>query len=288
MASPAPSVIIYRLIASVLERRFPSSDGYGTIFPPSKHTNSTNTGAIKIFAKSYEANVFPIAANFLRWDTLPKSFLQDRSLLFGAPIDAKMMGSLQGKSLTTLSSQLALLEEQLNDGREWLFDSKLPSLADISVHFILTWVKKVGVRPAKTLADAELSSPAGMRALPGAQLGIQWLDRVSSHLKGLQSKQPAPQVIKGDDAAELITSASHEPYDVVGFDAQEANRLGFKLYDRVQVAPDDTGKNFPTVGKLIGLNKEQVVIEVQGSKGLLRCHFPQIAFTVTAARPHKL
>jgi hypothetical protein len=35
----------------------------------------------------------------------------------------------------------ALLEEQLSDGREWLFDTELPSLADISVYFIYSWIQ---------------------------------------------------------------------------------------------------------------------------------------------------
>lgn len=30
---------------------------------------------------------------------------------------------------------------QLADGREWLFDTELPSLADISVHFVYAWIK---------------------------------------------------------------------------------------------------------------------------------------------------
>ena len=32
------------------------------------------------------------------------------------------------------------MEEQLADGREWLFDTETPSLADVSVHFIFSWV----------------------------------------------------------------------------------------------------------------------------------------------------
>lgn len=35
-----------------------------------------------------------------------------------------------------------LVEEQLRDGREWLFDTESPGLADISVHFLLAWVGK--------------------------------------------------------------------------------------------------------------------------------------------------
>ncbi|KAG6900946.1 hypothetical protein C0993_004383 [Termitomyces sp. T159_Od127] len=263
------------LIASTLERRFPSSAGYGTIFPRTKHSGAIDTGAIKIFAKLYESTIFPTASSLLPWESFPKAFIDDRSSLIGGPIDVNTMTSLQGRSLTTLSSHLALLEEQLSDGREWLFNSELPSLADITVHFILTWVKK-------------------------------WLTRVSDYLQKRKAGQTVVRAITGDHAATTIVTAAHEPYDVVGFDGQEADHLGLKLNDYVQVAPDDNGaslliktdcnllnysiaaKKFPTVGKLVGCNKEEVVIEVEGLKGLLRCHFPRLTYTVTMNRPHKL
>lgn len=34
----------------------------------------------------------------------------------------------------------SLLEEQLSDGREWLFDTKTPGLVDISAHGIFAWI----------------------------------------------------------------------------------------------------------------------------------------------------
>lgn len=45
----------------------------------------------------------------------------------------------------------SLVEEQLNDGREWLFDTELPSFADISIHFIFNWLK--GFHAARPLYD---------------------------------------------------------------------------------------------------------------------------------------
>jgi len=36
-----------------------------------------------------------------------------------------------------------LIEEQLSDSRDWLFDTEGPSLADITVHFILSWAKSL-------------------------------------------------------------------------------------------------------------------------------------------------
>lgn len=34
-----------------------------------------------------------------------------------------------------------MVEEQLSDGREWLFDTEQPSFADISVYFPYDWIK---------------------------------------------------------------------------------------------------------------------------------------------------
>ena len=34
----------------------------------------------------------------------------------------------------------SLLEEQLSDGREWLLDTEIPGLADISAHMSFSWI----------------------------------------------------------------------------------------------------------------------------------------------------
>lgn len=36
----------------------------------------------------------------------------------------------------------------------------------------------------------------------------------------------------------------------------------------------------PTVGKLVALNVEQVVLEVKGEKGIVRAHFPRIGYMI--------
>lgn len=48
------------------------------------------------------------------------------------------------------------------------------------------------------------------------------------------------------------------------------------------------GRSYPTSGKLVGLNKVETVFEVQGSQGLLRCHFPRLGFTIRPERSNKL
>lgn len=68
------------LIVSALERRFPSSSGYGTIFPLSKHGGGADTGIIKAFSKFYaDTTLFSPAPNLLPWDKIPVTFVKDRS-----------------------------------------------------------------------------------------------------------------------------------------------------------------------------------------------------------------
>jgi len=73
-----PTFII-SVILSALERRFPATNGYGTLFPPGKYGKNADTGLIKAFAKFYADNtLFPPATNLIPWDKLPPAFLKDR------------------------------------------------------------------------------------------------------------------------------------------------------------------------------------------------------------------
>lgn len=68
------------LIASALERRYPASDGYGTLLPHRKGGGSSDTGMAKALAMFYlDRAVFPLAAASLPYSKFPESFLKDRS-----------------------------------------------------------------------------------------------------------------------------------------------------------------------------------------------------------------
>jgi len=56
----------------------------------------------------------------------------------------------------------------------------------------------------------------------------------------------------------------------------------------VEVSPGDTARNWPTTGKLVALNHEEVVLEVNGAKGLLRVHFPRLGYTLKPIMSSKL
>lgn len=69
----------FSLIVSALERRFPPSAGYGTLFPRGKHGGSPGTGLIKAFSKYYPDQLFALAPQLLNWAKFPAAFLKDRS-----------------------------------------------------------------------------------------------------------------------------------------------------------------------------------------------------------------
>jgi len=256
------------IIVNALERRFPATDGYGTLFPPRKHGKNADTGLIKAFAKFYGDNtLFPPATNLIPWNKLSSAFLEDRGAFMGVPIDLNVLSTNVGISQGVLSTHLLSVEEQLSDSREWLFDSELPSLADISVHFVLTWAKSFDRKGS--LFDIE--------RIPNT---LQWIDRLSQFLNKLKVTQTPPVRLDGLVAAQKIVSSSHESYSIVGFDSIEATRLGLKEEQMVQVTAEDNSRNYHTVGKLVALNREEVVLEVQGSKGLIRCHFPRLGFSI--------
>ena len=68
------------LIASTLERRYPASAGYGTLFPPRKGGGLSDTGMVKTLAMHYfDRAVFPLAASSMPYNKFPEAFLKDRS-----------------------------------------------------------------------------------------------------------------------------------------------------------------------------------------------------------------
>ena len=204
-----------------------------------------------------------------------------------------------------------MVEEQLSDSREWLFDTELPSLADVSVHFVFAWGRSI--KGTDSLFDAK-RVPRTIQVRESVKrqpilliLTTQWIDRLNEFIKEQQASQRAPAKLHGLDAANKIVSSTYEPYDVVGFDKIEASRLRVAMGDVVKIAPDDTGKYFtcpssraddtqagflgqgyPTIGKLVALNREEFTLEIHGSVGMLRCHFPRLGFSIRLATTMKL
>lgn len=67
------------LIASILERRFPAAEGYGSLFPPRRGTGKVDKMTAMIFSTYYmETVVFSAASDHLPYESLAPEFLKDR------------------------------------------------------------------------------------------------------------------------------------------------------------------------------------------------------------------
>ncbi|KAI0663275.1 hypothetical protein C8Q70DRAFT_907485 [Cubamyces menziesii] len=256
------------LIAAALERRFPPAAGHPTLFPARKGGGKADTGMIKALCMTYaDRALFPLAAENLPYRKFTPEFVNDRSAWLGKKIDPAALEANQPVVKSWLVSHLALLEEQLADGREWLMDTETPGLADLTVHFSWAWMQQF--RSLRDLFD-RARFPAS----------IAWITRMSEYVAKAGSQQKSVlDNISGAQAAEIICSSETEDPKIVGFDAVEAARLGLKQYQYVFVTPSDNGK-IPTVGRLISLNHDEVAIETQGSAGTVYCHFPRLNFVV--------
>ncbi|CCL98447.1 uncharacterized protein FIBRA_00445 [Fibroporia radiculosa] len=261
-------------IASALERRFPAAPtlypfrvGVGKTAPIAEEVVKTDTAVVRALAFWAEGQVFPTVQDHMPYESLPAEWIHDRSGHRGAPIDIPTIVARRDDSKSTVASHLALLEAQLADGREWLLDTTAPGLADIIVHTPFAW--------ARTLSSlADLFDPT---VVPRT---IAWLDRTSTYLDARRVSAP---VISPEDAAHVITSAQAEDIDyTVGFNATDARRLGTERGDAVTVTPRDVGK-VPTVGTLVALSSEEIVLETRGEVGVVRCHFPRLGFQIKKA-----
>lgn len=68
------------LIATTLERRYPASAGYGTLFPQRKGGGSSDTGMVKTLVMYYfDRTIFPLAAFSMPFQKFPEAFVKDRA-----------------------------------------------------------------------------------------------------------------------------------------------------------------------------------------------------------------
>ncbi|KAJ3559212.1 hypothetical protein NM688_g478 [Phlebia brevispora] len=244
------------LIGPILERQFPTSEGYGTLFPPRKGGGKADTGLVKALTTFWVDRVlFPLGSQSLPYGRFDAKFIADRTSWQGRPIDVKGLAAKQNVRTSALTTHLGLLEEQLSDDREWLLDTEQPGLADISVNFFFAWLR--AFRTVREIYDPKVYPKT-----------IAWLARVADYLAREQKSNTAPfEKISGDDAASIICSSpSIDSENLVGFNDVDANRFGLKSRQMVSVTPTDNGK-VPTIGRLVALSREESVIEVQGSAG---------------------
>lgn len=175
----------------------------------------------------------------------------------------------------------------LADGREWLLGGVKPGLAELHA-WVFDWI--VHIAPDMFVAEAEQEE--AMRdiraALPETEFPktYAWLRRWREHVDQAERENARfVERLEGPEAEDKIVKrildGRFTEVEPVPFDEKDA--LGLRRGQKVSVGPTDFGFTHVDVGRLIGLSKNEVVIEVElkdRSEGSLRLHFPRIGFKI--------
>ena len=204
-----------------------------------------------------------------------KAFLRDRADFFPQPSKgaADSYALKRAEALTAVRDAVEMMETTiLADGRDWVLGTETPRLADVEGVWVFHWLlsEKYGLQGA--VYDAEAVNE---KKYPKV---FAWVRRFEGHLEGLPKVEQGK--VKGEEARGLILGAAEDSSSSSAeVDATEpvVRALGLKKGDEVEVWPTDSGSNHRDKGKLVGLNKSEVVWE--NGKGV-KVHAPRKGFRV--------
>ena len=240
-----------QLILRELERRHPQPSLY----------RGTDPGTANALAFWSERNLFSPAvgvAMALRPTPLPLEFREDRAKFSGRELDPERLKAGVPFMIDQLRAQLLWFENMLADGRPFLIGTQ-PTLVDCAAYHPC-WFMLENLGPqAAPLAES-----------PALQA---WMERVKAVGHGEPSK------LTSEAALDIAKNASPQAHPV-----NDANDpLGRQLGSKVQVVPDDTGRD-PVAGELIAISREEIVIRrVDPRVGEVAVHFPRAGFVVKPA-----
>jgi hypothetical protein len=107
-----------------------------------------------------------------------------------------------------------------------------------------------------------------------------WLDRYEATVQAAKdaSKSDTTILSSEDALSQTFSSTSFVDAELEVHD----DPIGVKKGQQVEVSPIDTGFNHRDVGKLVGLNTKEVVIEKENEKDgkPVRLHFPRWNFSI--------
>ncbi len=234
------------LIVRELERRFPEP----TLFP------ATDRGLAAATALWTDRSMFQAAVAIIfggLGDKVPDGFVRDREALSGRPFDLMAMRAAAPHMTAQFRAHVALLAEQLADGRAFLTGDR-PGLADANAYYNLWFVR-----------NALPSAAILFEAVPGI---ADWIARVAAIGHGRRS------VVSRETALDMARDATPAP-SAIG--SRDVELLGAE----VAVAADDYGRD-PVRGVLVGSSDYHVAIMREHPRvGEVVVHFPRLGYVVS-------
>lgn len=242
------------IILEALEHFFPSSQGYGSIYPQAKD-GRTYRPLIRGFASYWtDRPLFRVTTGLIPSSVWRTRFGTDRAGLIGHKLDPNKLERKIPQNLSGLDLHLSILEPLFKDtDGPWIFSTNTPSLADIALFYQLEWGNNIAAgKGIKNLTEGESndSSAQGATMVFNAQRYpnlMKWFDAFHLYLSRLPNVEiravDSPEnalratrdYVFAKEIALLPTSAP--PH--VELDAKNGLLLGAE----VTVAPDDTGRD---------------------------------------------
>lgn len=226
-------------------------------------------------------------------------FGKDRAQLIGHALSPAKLGSKITQNLSSLDLHLSLLEPMFASGT-WAIPTKTPSLADVSLYYQLRWgidiaagkgiYNLTGGGTLDTQKDI-VGQVFNQDRYPGLWKWFHAFEAYMDSLPDLQTTVPETDtrwkdalrqtpLLRDDEFLVPTGVGQHPSLDVQG---------GLVPGVRVKVAPDDTGRDNPTIGTLVKIGVEEVVITPNGKSELdVRVHFPRLGFIVKVVEGSKL
>jgi glutathione S-transferase len=236
-----------RLMAAELERRHP----HPTLFPGGHRGMSLALGAWS------DRAFFEPGAGLsmgLNKNGLPPAVISDRKAFFNFMDFDTLEGELPHLA-TQFRAQADLVEQQLGDGRDFLFGDA-PGLADIHAYFPV-WMARGNV------------PTAGAMFAPYARM-LVWEQRMRALGHGTRTSMTA------EEALAAARNAAPSP----GLGVDSTDPLGLRAGALVSVAPDDYGRD-PVSGELVTLSLHEVAVRRKDLlAGTLLVHFPRIGYRI--------
>jgi len=188
---------------------------------------------------------------------LPADLVKDRKEFF-SHMDFSQFAARIPHMYAQLRSQLALMDEQLSDGRAFLLGNE-PGLADATAWYPI-WMGH-GFLPT----FGELIAP------------FEHLLRWQQRMRDLGDGQ------RVDIDAEQALAVARKATPLPGHGVDAADPLRLQAGQRVTVTPDDYGK-VPVMGELVTLDLQEVAVRREDRRtGQVVVHFPRLGYVVAAA-----
>lgn len=225
----------------------------------------------------------PVSAPFVN----DKVWMKDRFDGSGGMFTREMLVENRSWCISQLRLYFTMLERVLADGRKWLLNGPKPTLAEVHAGWLYDWALNM----AGDMGDASNDSTADMEKVLKESVYPKvnaWVRRWRSTTEEAENANPGAGAMdegkaKEDAAVKRILDGKYCEPDALEFDTDDV--LGLSKGQKVGVSPVDFGFTHSDKGTLIGLTKEEVVIEIEvpgGSSGKLRLHYPRINFKIQA------